>query len=50
MTKVKRFMRAVDAMLLPNCPFTQEQFKHWVKTSGLKEARERRVEVEVEEA
>jgi len=48
MPKKKILMRAADAMLLPNCPFTNEQFKKWVKASGLMEARNKKVEVEVE--
>lgn len=49
MTKKKIFMRAVDAMLLPNSPITKEEFQKWVKESGLKAARNRRIEVEIEE-
>ena len=48
MAKKKILMRAVDAMLLPNPPITKEQFQKRVKESGLKEARNWKVEVEVE--
>ena len=48
MTKKTIFMRAVDAMQLPNPPITKEQFQKWVKESGLKEARTKKVPVEVE--
>ncbi len=48
MAKKKILMRAVDAMLLPNPPITKEMFQKWVKESGLKEARNRKIEVEIE--
>jgi len=48
MAKKKILMRAVDAMLLPKCPFTIEQYQKWVKESGLQVARNRKVEVEIE--
>jgi uncharacterized protein YneF (UPF0154 family) len=48
MTKKTIFMRAADALLLPNPPITKEQFQKWVKESGLKEARNKKVPVEVE--
>jgi len=43
------YMRAVDALLLPNPPITRAQYEKWVKESGLKEARNKRVPVEIEE-
>jgi uncharacterized protein YneF (UPF0154 family) len=48
MTKKTIYMRAVDALLLPNPPITQDQFKKWVKESGVEAARNKRVAVEVE--
>lgn len=48
MTKKKIFMRAVDALLLPNPPITREQYQTKVKQHGLKEARSWKVEVDVE--
>lgn len=48
MVKKKILMRAVDALLLPNPPITREQYQAKVKSSGLKEARAWKVEVEME--
>ncbi len=48
MTKKKILMRAADAMLLPNCPFTKQQYQKWVKESGIAVARSKKVEVEVD--
>lgn len=49
MAKKKILMRAADAMLRPDCPFTKEQYQKWVKDSGLTAARNKKVEVEVNE-
>lgn len=48
MTKKKIFMRAVDALNLPNPPITKEQYARWVKEFGLDVARNKKVEVEIE--
>ncbi len=47
--KKKIFMRAADALLLPNPPLTREEYQQLVKEFGLKDARNKRIEVEVEE-
>jgi DNA polymerase I-like protein with 3'-5' exonuclease and polymerase domains len=46
--KKKILMRVVDALLLPNPPVTREQYKKWVKESGLSVARNKMIEVEVD--
>lgn len=48
MAKTTIYMRAADALLLPNPPITQEQYKKWVKESGLVAARNKKVAVDVE--
>ena len=46
--KVKVMMRLADALRLPNCPVTREQYKKLVKEVGLDAARAKRIEMEIE--
>ena len=46
--KTKVMMRLADAMRLPNCPVTREQYKKLVKEVGLDAARAKRIEMEIE--
>jgi len=46
--KKKILMRVADALLLPKPPVTREQYKKWVKESGLMAARNKMIEVEVD--
>jgi len=41
-------MRLADAMRLPNCPVTREQYQKLVKEMGLDAARSKRIEMEIE--
>ena len=46
--KKKVMMRLADAMRLPNCPVTREEYKKLVKEVGLDAARAKRIEMEIE--
>ena len=46
--KVKVMMRLADALRLPNCPVTRDQYKKLVKEVGLDAARAKRIEMEIE--
>ena len=48
--KVKVMMRLADALRLPNCPVTREQYRKLVKEVGLEAARAKRIEMEMEVA
>lgn len=47
--RVKVMMRLADALRLPNCPVTREQYRKLVKEVGLDAARAKRIEMEIEE-
>jgi hypothetical protein len=46
--KTKVIMRLADAMRLPNCPVTRDEYKKLVKENGLDAARSKRIEMEIE--
>lgn len=46
--KKKVMMRLADALHLPNCPVTNEQYKKLVKEVGLDAARAKRIEMEID--
>lgn len=48
--KVKVMMRLADALRLPNCPVTREQYRKLVKEVGIDAARAQRIEMEIEGA
>lgn len=41
-------MRLADALGLPNCPVSREQYKELVKKLGIDGARAKRIEIEIE--
>ncbi len=47
--KKKVVMRLADALGLPGCPITREQYQKIVKEIGLNAARAKRIEIEMED-